>query len=249
MNLFEDFMLVNNDALSKTMGSIKKHWMIIFTGIVYMIINAIMYTLVFTLFRGPLSLIAGIILAFFSAMMISNYLYLLHCVVLYDRLTIQDFKDGFLYFMWKIYSVFFVAWIASMLLNIVTASLGKMGGVFATIVQISVFVFLNALPETLYQKNMETLDGLAYSLDFARENIVNWFVPNLLMYGILYLVTGNVILNLFTTSLPFVGGSPIGIGMYLLGQLLFSFVMVYRGHLYKILSTSNPRKRMFMSKF
>ena len=96
---------------------------------------------------------------------------------------------------------------------------------------------------------METLDGLAYSLDFARENIVNWFVPNLLMYGILYLVTGNVILNLFTTSLPFVGGSPIGIGMYLLGQLLFSFVMVYRGHLYKILSTSNPRKRMFMSKF
>jgi len=89
-----------------------------------------------------------------------------------------------------------------------------------------------------------------YSIDFIKDNWFNWLLPNILFYGLLYYLTGNIITDLFATHLSF--GFNFGIPSiikYLLGQGLFSFIMIYRGHLFKLLSTSTRRKRMFMNKF
>ncbi len=56
--------------------------------------------------------------------------------------------------------------------------------------------------------------------------------------------------DLFTTHLSF--GLSLGfkeLVKYILGQVLFSFIMIYRGHLFKLLSTSTRRKRMYTNKF
>lgn len=250
MEILQDTINVNKQVIKKTFHSLLKNWMIIFTGIAYVIINILVFGLVFRLFTGALSIIAGIIAAIVSAGMISNYLYLLYNVINYDRISFQDFKDGFTFFLRKVYGVFFFAWIGSMLISAVGGIFGPNGGILNTIISLSVLILLNALPETIYLKSLDPMESIMYSFDFIKDNWYNWLIPNAILYFAIYLLTGSVITNLFTTSMPMgmlFGGS--NIIKYIIGQLLFSFTMIYRGHLFKLLSTSNRRKRMFMSKF
>jgi len=248
LEVIKDILEVNSQVLKKTLTSLKDNWVIIFTGIVYILINVVAMLLVFTLFTGILSIFAGIAVAILSASLISNYFYLLFNVINYNRITLQDFKDGFKYFLRKIYTVLFFAWIGSYLLNIIQGTLGFNPIVLNIIINISVFVLLNALPETLYLKVLDPMDSIMYAVDFIRENAINWLIPNLFFYLALYLITGNIMLNIFAIHTGTMLGLA-GIIRYLFGQILFSFVMIYRGHLFKLLSTSTRRKRMFMKKF
>jgi len=243
-------MMLNKQVFRKTLNSLRDNGVIIFTGIVYMILNIAIFTVVLTIFTGVLSIFAGIILAVVSASLISNYLYLLYNIINYNKITFQDFKDGFKYFLRKVYTVFFFAWIGSYLLSIIQGILGFNAYILNIIITVSIFFILNALPETLYLKVLEPMDSIMYSIDFIKDNWLNWLLPNILFYGILYYLTGNIITDLFATHLSF--GFNFGtssIIKYLLGQGLFSFIMIYRGHLFKLLSTSTRRKRMFMNKF
>ncbi|MDR7856449.1 hypothetical protein [Tissierella sp.] len=250
MEILQDFLLINKKTIKKTITSLLSNLPIILTGIVYIAINLVIYRVVLTLFTGVLSIFAGIILAIFSASMISNYLYLLFNIINYNKITFQDFKDGFKYFLRKIYTIFFFAWIGSFLLDTVTRILGPNGVYLSIIVSISVLVILNALPETLYLKTLEPMDSIMYAVDFMKENWLNWLIPNVVLYIALFFLTGSIITDLFATHI-FTAFSLdiVGIIKYLLGQGIFSFLMIYRGHLYKLLSTSTRRKRMYMNKF
>lgn len=236
--------------MKKSVKSLISNWPIVFTGIVYTSINIAIISLVMTVFRGVLSIFAGIILAIVSASLISNYLYLLFNIINYNKITFQDFKDGFKYYLRKVYMIFFLAWIGSFLLDAIRGMMGFNPYVLNLIITLSIFVILNALPETLYLKVLDPMDSIMYAVDFIKENWFNWLLPNLILYGIIYLVTGRIVTNIFATHMN------IGFGLsgmawirYLIGQGLFSFTMIYRGHLYKLLSTSTRRKRMFMNKF
>ncbi len=72
--------------------------MIIFTGLVYSTLNIAMLMILGTFFRGVLFVLAGFIMAIASSSLISNYLYLLFNIINYDRITMDNFKDGFKYF-------------------------------------------------------------------------------------------------------------------------------------------------------
>lgn len=250
MNLIKDMISVNKETFTKTLNSLKKSWVIMFTGLAYMIINLLIYTVIFRLFTGSLSIIAGLVASIASASLISNYLYLLYNVINYDRISFQDFKDGFSYFLRKVYMVFFFAYIGNILISTLGGVLGPNINILNMLINLSILVLLNALPETIYQKHYDPLDSIVYSLDFMKDNWYNWLLPNIILYFILFVVTGNMVTDLFATNISFgmlMGGS--NIIRYFIGQFLFSFIMIYRGHLYKILSTSNLRKRMFMGKF
>lgn len=250
MDIITDFLLINKQTLKKTISSLISNWMIILTGIVYVVLNIVIYSVVLTLFSGILSIFAGIILAIVSASLISNYLYLLYNVINNNRITFQDFKDGFMYFLRKIYTIFFFAWIGSFLLDALSGILGSNAYVLNIIISISILIILNALPETLYLKTIEPMESIMYAVDFIKENWLNWLIPNVIFYTALYFLTGKIITDLFTTHI-FSGFdfNVLSIIMYLLGQGLFSFIMIYRGHLFKLLSTSTRRKRMYMNKF
>lgn len=250
MNILQDILLVNKKVIKSTIDSFTKNWIIVFAGVAYMIISAIFYSVVSFLFTGILSILAGIVVAIFSAALISNFFYLLYNVINYDKVTLQDFKDGFSFFLRKLYTVFFLGWIASYLLGMITNIIGGSSLILALIINLSVIVLLNALPETLYLKVLEPMDSIIYSFDFIKENWLNWLLPNIVLYGLIYVLTGHLITDIFSTyvSIGFTSGA-IGIVKYIIAQILFSFTMIYRGHLYKLLSTSTRRKRMFMSKF
>ncbi len=250
MDIIKDFLMINNQTFKKTISSLKSNWMIIFTGIVYIILNMAIFTVVLTVFTGILSIFAGIILAIVSASLISNYLYLLYNIINYNIITFQDFKDGFKYFLRKVYTIFFFAWIGSYLLSLIQGILGFNAYILNIIIMVSILFLLNPLPETLYLKVLDPMDSIMYSIDFMKENWLNWLLPNVVFYGAIYYLTGNIITDLFATHLSFGFNLDISsVIKYLVGQGLFSFMMIYRGHLFKLLSTSTRRKRMFMNKF
>lgn len=250
MDIFKDIGYINKNILLKTINSFKKGWVILFTGIVYTILNLIIYSLLGTILIGPLSILSGIITALITSAFISNYLYLIYCVINYDRVTINDFKAGFTYFLRKMYTVLFLAYLGNLLLIVVVRAVGSGGTLLLLIVYFTVFIMLNALPETIYLKSHSSWESVVYSIEFMMDNWLNWFIPNIIFYVLLYFLTGNIVTNLFSTHLSFNMMFDFRyILVYLIGQAIFTFMMIYRGHLFKLLSTSTRRKRMFMNKF
>lgn len=248
--ILKDIIYINKTAFNRTIKSISKNWMIIFTGIIYTILNIAIFALINVLFTGFLSILTGIVVAIVTAAFISNYLYLLFNIINYDRLNIQIFKDGFKYFLWKIYGVLFIAYIGSILLSIVSNMLGSMGFIINTLIYLAILVLLNPLPETIYLKSYSSWESVQSTFEFMKENWFNWLLPNIIFHLVLYFTTGNVITDIFTTHLSFNMIFTIrNLILYIVGQGLFSFIMVYRGHLYKLLSGSTRRKRMFMNKY
>lgn len=250
MDILKDFLLINKQTMEKTLKSLRDNWLIVFSGIAYILLTTIVSLIVFTLFRGALGLIGGILIAVFSASLISNYLYLLYNIINYNSLRLQDFKDGFTYFLRKVYIVFFYGWIGSLLLSVFYRLLGPNAYVLSMIVNVSILILLNPLPESIYLKARDPMGSIIYAFDFMKENWINWLIPNLVFHGVLFYLTGNIITNLFTTNVNMrFGMDIISIAKYLIAQVLFSFIMIYRGHLFKLLSASTRRKRMYMRKF
>lgn len=236
--------------MKKTLNSFKNHWLIIFTGFAYTTLSFFIYNILGLVLRGPFAIFSGILVAIVSSSLISNYLYLLFNVINYDRLNFQHFKDGFTYFLWKIYGVFFIGFMGNYLLSIVFRMIGTRALALNLIVNLTIMILLNPLPETLYIKSYKAWDSILDSITFMQENWINWFIPNIIFYILIFLVTGNVLSGIFNTYTSFSTIFNIrGIGLYLLGQGIFSFMMIYRGHLYKMLSGSTRRKRMYMRKF
>ncbi len=249
MNFLEDLIDINKSVLDKTLKSFMKNWMIIFTGIVYTIINLLAFNVLEILFAGPLSILSGIAFALLRSSIASNYLYLLFNIVNYNRLTINNFKEGFTYYIRKIYVVFFILYFVQLLLSIITPALGLLGNNLFLFVNLITIVILTALPETIYLKDYDAWESIIYSLNFLKENFINWFIPNLIFYVAIYYISGVILQEIFNVNVNFkFYADPIYISRYIIAQIVFSFMMIYRGYLYKLLSTSTRRKRMFMKK-
>lgn len=249
-DILKDIKYINKTSLNRTIKSISKNWMIIFTGIIYTILNIAIFSLVNIFLTGFLSILSGIVIAIITAAFISNYLYLLFNIINYDRLSVQAFKDGVTYFLRKIYGILFIGYLSSYLLSIVSNMLGSLSFIINIAVYLGIFVLLNPLPETIYLKSYGSWESVQSAFEFMGENWLNWILPNVIFLGAIYLITGNVLTNIFTTHLSFnMVFSIRNIILYIVGQGLFSFTMIYRGHLYKILSGSTRRKRMFMNKY
>jgi hypothetical protein len=247
LRLIEDIVLVQKYSIKNASKSFIKNWPIVFTGFVYMTLNILAIIVINTLFRGILSLLAGIIFAIVSSSLISNYLYLLSNIINNNRITLQNFKDGFTYYLWEIYGVFFIIWIASYVLSAVSGIFGSQSYYLVSLLRIIALVLLNALPETIYQKSYAYYENLLYAFEFIKENWINWFLPNIIFFAALYFLTDTIYTELFTIYIGLPGEISLeSIIRYIIAQSIFSFMMIYRGYLFKLLSTSTRRKRMFM---
>lgn len=248
MDYIEDIIYVNKGSFLKTINSLKKAWPIIFVGLIYGAMSIIITGVLSLLMRGPLSILSGIISLIITSGLFSNYLYLLTNVIKYGRIDWNDFKNGFTVYLRKIYSIIFIFYLAQLLLSIVLRISGPMGGSLMTLVSLAAFIILNALPETIYQKYYGPVDTISYSFNFIKENVLNWIIPNIIFFAILYRLLPSI--TIIPTMLSF--GMVPGINLiiaFLIGQLVFNFGMIYRGHLFELLSTSTKRKREFMKKF
>ncbi len=255
MNVFKDLYYVNRKAIKRTTNLFMKNWLIVFTGFVYSTLTLIISIIIGVLFNNMvLGFFAGIVIFLAISAITSNYLYLLFKIVKHDKFTFQDFKDGFTVYLRKIYTVLFIGWVAQLLFGFIVEPIltGLLSGIFtysvlSVLISILVLILVNALPETIYQKNYSPVESIIYAFNFIKENWIEWFLPNIILMGILYFSTGIIVRNIFAYNIGFnFRPSLIGIAIYFLGQIIFSYTMIYRGVLFDILSTSTRRKRMFM---
>lgn len=250
MEFLSDFKYVNNEAIKKTLESIKKNYLIIFTGVIYSIISIVVSSVMNMIFRGPTSIITGFVTYFIQAAILSNYLYLLFNIINYNRFNLNDFKNGFSAFIWKVYGVMFILYLGQLLLSLLGNILGPAASFLNMIIMYLALIIFNALPETIYLKSYTPSETVLYSMEFIKENWLNWFLPNIILMGLIFFITGEIMLGFFNTGVSFGFNFSVRFLItYFVGQLIFSFMMIYRGYLYKILSTSTRRKRMFMNKF
>lgn len=250
MDVLKDLLAVNKYSFKKTLETLGKNPVLFFVGIAYTLINLIFYMIVGTILVGPLGVFAGFLSLLLMSGLISNYLYLLYNAINYNRVTFKNFKDGFNHFLGKVYGVFFIAWLFNIAIGLLNSIITGSANVLSIIINISIVVLLNALPETIYLKSYSSLDSISNALEFIEKNLINWGIPNVILSLIIYALTGDIFGKLSQTHISInmlIGSSQII--KTLLAQIIFTFGMVYRGHLYKILSSGNRRKRKFMNKF
>ncbi len=250
MDIFKDLYYINSSTIKKTYNLLLKNWIIIFTGLIYVVLNIVLFSIISIVFRGILGILGGIVTAIATSAMISSYLYLLSLVIKDRKIDFEDFKYGFKVYIWKIYGVLVIGWLSSMVFNLIIVPFFSMfiyRGALQMIISILLVVLLNPLPESIYQKYYSAWDTVVYTFDFIKENWIEWLIPNTLFIIIIYLITGRILTNLFSIYLNFGFNLSIkGIVLFLVGQVIFSFMMIYRGVLFELLSTSTRRKRMFM---
>lgn len=252
MDIIRDLLYTNLFVLKRTFYLFKRNWIIIFTGLIYTLISIFSYYIIVTLSIGFLSIIGGILQFLISSALISNYLYILYKVIEYEKVTLQDFKEGFKPFFRKVITIVIIGSLSSYLFSLILEPIlaGILGPVTLSIViNLLVFVLLNALPESIYQKFYEPWETIVYSFNFIKDNWLEWFIPNLIFIGSIFLITRVLINNIFITQFNFTFDLSLkSIIIYIVGQVILSFYMIYRGVLFNELSTSTRRKRLFKRK-
>ncbi|WP_099203297.1 hypothetical protein [Miniphocaeibacter massiliensis] len=140
---------------------------------------------------------------------------------------------------YKLIQIGFIFYIANL-------ALGLMGlSKIYIIVYPALLILFNATPETIYLENYDGIGTIIKSVEFLKNNIINWVIPNVVIFGVIYLLNINYIL-------PF--------GMYfekdiksvliVFGKIVvYSIFLIYRGNLFEILNGSSMRKREYMRKF
>lgn len=247
MSKIEDVLYVNKHVIKRTLESIKENWVLYFSGFIYLVLMVIAYRIIY---RAPLGMFSGFISAILSSALISNYLYLLFNVINYNRITAKNFRDGFNYFLGKVYGVFFIFYVFKIFVFFINNSINGNIETLSIILNSTILIFLNPLPETIYLKDYNASDSIRESFKFMEENFLNWCIPNVVIFLVIYMILGrNIEIILKANMIKFNDIYFISTFKALLLQCVFTIGMIYRGHLYKILSSGNMRKRKFMREF
>lgn len=244
MDILKDIYYTNKKIYLTAFNALIKNWPIIFTGLFYSLATMLLYMI-----APAFGILGGLLTIIVTSALVSNYLYLLNKIIRSGRFSFHDFKDGFTIYLRKIWTIFFFGYVASLGLSYFILPILPRG-VYPFISIITVIV-LNALPESIYQKYYDPWETITYAVEFIRDNLIEWGLPNIVLLGIMYVITGDILVNIFNyyISVITIFTSPVGILIYLVGQLWFSYMMIYRGFLFETLSTSTRRKRLFMREF
>jgi uncharacterized membrane-anchored protein YitT (DUF2179 family) len=114
------------------------------------------------------------------------------------------------------------------------------GAFIVLAVRILLYVFLNPVPELIYQSRVSGLALLSASYEFIVPNWIEWFLPNLLLTALAYLLLEW--LNQVAVYLPFFLDSLFISAAF---GLFLTFLMIYRGVLFAELSGTTRRSRVF----
>ena len=258
-------------ALRKTWLSLLRGWMTIVAVIAFLFLLLLAQQI-----ATPLGMAGGFLLGAVNALLVGMTLSLIEQGVSYARtITIRDVFDSFGHYFWDVIGVLFVLWIPLMALDLGTQQ-NPNGPLISYAVMLLIFILLNPAPEIIYQVPHDSpLDIFKRAYDFVLENWIEWFLPMALLLLPLvaapdglksfFLLSHRVgrgagldfsqilifpfmILGSWLASL----GVDPGLAQYLI--LIFTpplavSILLFRGHLFALLSRSSHRQRQFASQF
>ncbi|HJT20267.1 MAG TPA: hypothetical protein VJ746_07340 [Nitrospira sp.] len=256
-------------ALKKTWQSLLRGWITMVAVVGFVVILAVAAQ-----FAAPLGIAGGFLLGAVNALLVGATLSLIEQSVSFARgLTVQDVFESFGHYFWDVISVGFVIWLPLMALDMGTQS-NPYGQFLSYAVLLLMFLLLNPAPEVIYLTRHDSpLDVIKSAYEFVMENWIEWFLPVVLLL-IPILLSPMGVRSVFSLSsragrgagldffqilvLPFtILGSwldYLGFSVTLTWYLTLFFtpplavaMLLFRGHLFALLSRSSRRQREFAS--
>jgi hypothetical protein len=187
---------------------------------------------------AQVEVIGGLLMALAGAAIFSSYLYFVGELVQSGRVSLKQLRNSIGAYFWSILNVFFVLWVASLLLSYL-AGLNANAGALVLALWIVAAVALNATPEVIYLRgSYGGIQTIAASWAFLKAHWIPWFAVNV------PLLAAVVLLRELVPPVPVLG--PL-LGDVIAGAALH-VLMVFRGNLFRALDGSSHRQRMFMQR-
>jgi hypothetical protein len=211
---------------------------------------------------GPLGLVGGFLIFLATAACVSSILSVLAEAVAHERIRVNELGPGFGRYLSSIAGVLFLFWVIELLLTLIVEQNPAMAWLELA-VNLGLFLLCNPLPELVYRGQRDGIGLVDEAVQFMRANAIEWLLPVALLLVPIFaiglregLVTmadvgatnalGVVELTL-RAWLP-----PMGeIGQFLLlivASVLLSWIMLFRGFLFRALANSGRRQRVFVAR-
>jgi hypothetical protein len=198
-------------------------------------------------------MLGGFLLGFVLALCTSSYLYFIAGVVAGNRMTFAELRESWRPCLNPVMTVLFFFFVVQLALSMILPGMAG-AGLISLLINLTLLIVLNPIPEIVYQGRSEGFDMLQESVDFLRENGIEWFAP-LVVISLLSFVAPlpfmAVVSQSGNLSAPTVGGNELlfgsatGILMAIFSAVLFYVLMVFRGLLFRALASGTRRQRLY----
>ena len=246
LNYFNDVVNVNKRAVEESFKILKKNPAAILLPLIFSILFSIAGRFNYAFYR--LGFIGGFIVPIIYSLLLSVLYDLLSNLIYYNRLSFKHLESSMKNYFGPIYSVYFIL----IILGYVVPAIGNFS--IQLIIWVAVYIIFNPMSETIYIKEQSYTAAFSYSLDFMKNNFLQWLIPLILSFAGIYFFGGwqfisdNATLNI-PIGVPFGGFGSSYIIKFLIFELLAGIYIIYRACLFRILSTSTIRKRQYMGGF
>lgn len=234
MKLVQATLWIYQTAFQRALEAVQKNWVVSFAPLAYGAALSMVAPLVL-----PLGIIGGLLLALAIQACLSSGLYLIQNIIQMGRTNFDDFVKGFSVYFWELVRIAFIVWIPLRVTWLVLSGVPN-GALIYAFIEIALYVFLNPVPEFIYQTRASGLELLSASYNFIAENWIEWFVPNIVLtmaaYALLHL------LGALTAGLP--AFLQFFLIAFVFG-LCLTYIMVFRGFLFAELNGTNRRSRIY----
>lgn len=211
---------------------------------------------------GPLGLVGGFIIFLATAACVSSILSVLAEAVAHERIRVNELGPGFGRYLSSIATVLFLFWIIELLLTLIVEQNPALAWL-GLVVNVGLFLLCNPLPEVVYQGQRDGIGLVDEAVQFMRDNAVEWLLPVALLFVPIFAIG----LREGLVAMAHVGATnalgvveltlrawlpPMGeIGQFLLlivASVLLSWIMLFRGFLFRALANSGRRQRVFVAR-
>jgi hypothetical protein len=237
MQIIQATLWLYATAFKRALECVAKNWVVSFAPAAYSVGLTLVLLLV-----APLGIVGGLLFSLASQACVSSGLYLVKNMIESGKANFNDFLNGFTVYIWELITIAFILWIPLRLLESALAGEPN-GALIVRLIQLALYILLNAVPELIYQTRTSGLELISASYNFIVENWIEWLIPNLL------LALGGYFLLQFIS--PLLLGLPAFVQLFLysfIAGLLLTYVMTFRGFLFADLYGTTRRSRIYRYK-
>lgn len=235
MSKIKDAVYCWKKAISDTLQSAR--------AIPFLLVSLLAYQLFqnfITIILANLSLgfLTGFINYLVTIVLIAHLASELSEIIFYKRLRLKDmahFSQGLFY---GVMNTFFVVYLFEWIIGMLT---GSMFGI-DLLIKLVFNILLSAVLETVYIGQRSSIDAVQSALTFSLDNWLQWTIPNIFFSIVLSFVQLNGSIFSWISSIKMMI-------LFLLGLFASTIILVFKGHLYRLLSSSSERKRAFQNQF
>lgn len=208
-------------------------------------------------FAMQLGFLGGFIAGFLLAMCVSSYLYFIAGVVNGRRVHLQELGESWRPYLSSVINILFILFILRYILALLTPPGDETALLLSSLIELILLILLNPIPEIIYQGRSEGFAMVQESVDFLRGSGVEWFLPlvalalfSAIIFPLPFLI-GPLQFGRLTFPTGIGGasdGSVLGFLWPIVSALVLFVLMVFRGLLFRALSGSSRRQRIFRSR-